>query len=116
MIMGNESSALTLQAAKTIQKAWEQFVTGGETPLLEKVRLPIQASWRRSRSFGVDPTIRKLPITLTPEEVDRRRQQNFHLVQAGREVFAFVSQLLRDDVFAVGVTDSEGNLLYSDAG
>ncbi len=113
--MGNETTALTLQTAKDVQKAWERFVIGDETPLLEKVRPSIQESWQRSRRFGVDPTTRKLPTTLESEEVERRLRQNSCLVQAGREVFAFVSQLLCADAFAVGVTDNEGNLLYTDA-
>src|SRR5215470_19071419 len=113
--MGNESTALTLPTAKDVHKAWERFMAGDETPLLEKVRPPIQASWQRSGRLGVDPTVRKLPITLEPEEGDRRRRQNSCLELAGREVFAFVSQLLCADAFAVGVTDSEGNLLYTDA-
>ncbi|HXG22006.1 MAG TPA: sigma 54-interacting transcriptional regulator [Methylomirabilota bacterium] len=113
--MGDESTALTLQAAREIQKAWERFVAGEDTRLLEKVRPPIQASWRRSRDFGVDPTARTLPLTLEPEAVDRKLRQHACLAQAGREVFAFVSSLLHADAFVVGVTDNEGNLLYTDA-
>lgn len=113
--MGDESPAFALQTAKDIQKAWERFVAGDDTPLLAKVRPSIQASWQRSRSFGVDPTARKLPLTLEPDELNRRCAQQSCLVQAGREVFTFVSHLLRDNAFAVGVTDNEGNLLYTDA-
>jgi transcriptional regulator of acetoin/glycerol metabolism len=111
--MGDELTALTLQTAREVRKAWELFVTGNETQL-EKVRPVIRESWQRSRSLGVDPALRKLPTTLDPEELSRRCQQNAHLLQAGREVFAFLSQLLTVEAFSIGITDREGNLLYSD--
>jgi transcriptional regulator of acetoin/glycerol metabolism len=111
--MGNASTALALQTARDIQKAWERFVAGEEAPCLDKVRPSIQASWQRSRGFGVDPSTKKLPITLEPEEVERRNRQTPCLTLAGREIFALVSQLLCSDEFAVGVSDSDGNLLYT---
>jgi sigma-54 dependent transcriptional regulator, acetoin dehydrogenase operon transcriptional activator AcoR len=113
--MGNELTASTLQVAKDVRKAWERFLSGDETLQLEKVRPAIRASWQRSKSFGVDPTVRKLPITLESEEVARRYEHNSPLVLAGREVFTFVSQQLLADAFTVGVTDHEGNLLYAEA-
>ena len=113
--MGDRLTAATLQTAKEIQKAWERFVAGDETPLPEKVRSPIQESWQRSRQFGVDPTARKLPTTLERKEINHRCHKNSCLVLAGREVFTSVSQVLLGDAFTVGVTDSEGNLLYTDA-
>lgn len=113
--MGDELTASTLQAAKDVRKAWERFLTGDETRQLEEVRPAIRASWQRSKSFGVDPTVRKLPIILGSEEIARRYEHNSPLVQAGREIFAFVSQELLADAFTVGVTDHEGNLLYTEA-
>jgi transcriptional regulator of acetoin/glycerol metabolism len=111
--MGDETTALTLETAREVRKAWERFMMGDETHL-EKVRPVIRESWQRSRSLGVDPALRKLPTTLDPEELSRRCQQNAHLLQAGREVFAFLSQLLTVEAFSIGITDREGNLLYSD--
>jgi transcriptional regulator of acetoin/glycerol metabolism len=109
--MGDESTAVTLQAAKEVRKAWERFVTGDDTPL-EHVRPAIRASWQRSRQAGVNPAIRRLPTVWTPEEVERQCQQHAPLLEASGEAIARLSQRFPIETFFAGIVDKDGTLLY----
>lgn len=108
--MGDESTALTLQAAREVRKAWEQFVTGNDTQL-EHVRPAIRASWQRSRQAGVNPAARRLPTVWTPEEVERRCHQHAQLLEAGGEAIARLSQRFPIGAFFAALLDKEGTLL-----
>src|SRR5262245_2656587 len=109
--MGDEATAVTLQAAKEVRKAWERFVTGDDTPL-EHVRPDIRADWQRSRQGGVDAAIRRLPTVWTPEEVERQCQQHAPLLEASGEAIARLSQRFPIEAFFAGLVDKEGTLLY----
>jgi transcriptional regulator of acetoin/glycerol metabolism len=104
-------TALTPRAAKEIQRAWEHFVAGKETPLLEKVRPAIRESWRRSRQAGVSANIHQLPTILTPDQLDRRCQQNARLLDAVDEAITHLSQKLPIGDFIAAIVDKKGIVL-----
>lgn len=108
--MKSGSTALTLQNAKDVQKAWELFVTGDEHSL-EKVRPEIRESWRRSKQAGVDPAIKKFPLVLSSEDLDQKCRQNAYLLDAGHAAIDFLSPILHPAVFIIAILDCNGNLL-----
>lgn len=111
--MQSDSTALTLQSAKDIRKAWELFVTGDDR-FLEKVRPEIRASWQRSRQAGINPALHKVPTVLGQEEVERKRGQNSSLLEAGQEIIPRLSQeFSTEKTFIIGITDGDVNMLYA---
>ena len=105
-------TALTPHTTKEIQKAWEHFVAGEDTPLLEKVRPAILESWRRSRQVGVSAHICQLPTILTPDQLDQKYQQNALLLDAGDEAITHLSQKIAIGDFFASVIDKEGIVLH----
>jgi transcriptional regulator of acetoin/glycerol metabolism len=95
--------------SREVKKAWEHFVSGDDR-YLDKVRPAIRESWLRSQQAGVDPAMRQLPRVLSPEELDRKCQQNVSLLAAGRMAIDLLSPRL--GTFIANIADSEGNLLY----
>jgi transcriptional regulator of acetoin/glycerol metabolism len=97
---------------KAIEKARELFVSGDERGL-ENVRQEIRGSWQRAKEAGVSPTVQQFPTLLSPDEFESLCRQNLHLLEAGRETIALLSQTLTAESFIAGLVDNKGNLLYS---
>jgi transcriptional regulator of acetoin/glycerol metabolism len=110
--MGRDLVEFSRRTVEEVKNAWELFVTGDDK-YVEKVRPEIRASWQRSRQAQVNPKARQIPFVLTPDQLDRRYQQNTLLLEAGQEIITLLDQGFTAKTFVAMIADSEGIILYT---
>ncbi len=94
---------------KLIKKAWQDFIQEGYTDYT--VRSEIYDSWKRCKSYGVDPMngrgndIYKVPIKLKIEE-------NAELILVTRPIMESVYNIVAGSGFAIMLVDKEGYIIH----
>ncbi|MBF6569745.1 MAG: sigma-54-dependent Fis family transcriptional regulator [Candidatus Binataceae bacterium] len=107
-----DPTTLTAPAIREIRAAWELFVSGDESRL-GIVSAEIRESWRRSKDAGVPPRMRQFPPLLGPQELERRHRENQPLLEAAHDAVLRMSNGFAGRDFVAGITDRDGNLIYS---
>ncbi len=95
-----------------IMAAWHAFLRGEEPPR-ELVRFPIDDSWRRCLSGGVDPSLQHAPDPLSDAQLDAIRQRHQRLLEGSVPAMDMAEQLMAESGAILILTDSEGMILES---
>jgi len=98
-----------------VEKAWELFVSAGDTQGLEKVSPTIRDSWLRSKSLGVDPSLTHIPQVIPQERIEEFLSHN-NLFAAGQKVVRSMLEVLEDPGIGVNLSDSAGRIIDSAIG
>lgn len=93
-----------------LYRAWKRFVDSGEIdPTI--IRLEVAESWRRSRSYGVDPFQWAIPPRLSQEEQQARRGASAALIAAAEPILRVLVETVASPEIAMILSDSEGLIL-----
>lgn len=94
------------QHRRVVERAWELFVSGASQGL-DQVPPIIRDSWIRSKAFGVDPGLTRVPQVIPPDEMEELLCHN-DLFQIGQEVIHFMLKALEDSKAVVALCDRTG--------
>jgi transcriptional regulator with PAS, ATPase and Fis domain len=94
-----------------IYEQWKKFVSGS-APVDASV-LPgyVWEAWQRSRAYGVDPFIQKVPLVLSGERLKALLGQNEDLIETSRPFMKNLYAVVKGSGFIVLLMDTEGYLL-----
>lgn len=95
------------------ENAWVEFVRDGTKPLPGVIGEPIQRSWDRCKSDGLNP-LRKIEHKyIDPAELERRRLNNDYVMKTARSYITAALESLNEQELAITCIDSDGYILYS---
>lgn len=93
---------------KIIEKAWKKFIETGYTD--GSVRYEIADSWKRCKSYGVDPFNGKgNPMYSVPVHI--KQQENSELISVARPIMENVYNIVKGSEFAIILTDKQGYII-----
>jgi transcriptional regulator of acetoin/glycerol metabolism len=80
---------------------------------LEEVHISdeIRSSWLRSIEYGVSPYLKTNNVTLTPQQLNKRREDNKELLTNAELIITTLYNFVKGTGFVVAVADKEGYLL-----
>lgn len=90
--------------------AWERWVKGEELEP-NAVAPVVLASWERCRDYGLNPLGAPEPVTLSSQELSRRRRERKPLLSAARRLMGRLHAALGSCPFLVAMADPDGFLL-----
>jgi len=95
---------------KDIMRVWEELHQYGSSEDVV-ISEDIQQSWDRSEQFGVDPHKRFCDVTLSPDQLQEKREKNSSLLEQGVEVINMFYQYLGDPDFVLFLEDRDNYVL-----
>jgi len=104
-----DTSTEPAQRARELRHAWEQFIVGDRP---EKMRGPIEDSWKRSLGAGVDPSASGSAPMVADDDEAAARWEVHPLVSSApliRECFAGIAD---DAAHLMVISDADGTLLW----
>ncbi|MCL6449356.1 MAG: sigma-54-dependent Fis family transcriptional regulator [Armatimonadetes bacterium] len=99
------------QEERVLFEAWEKFVSTGAVSEPSCIRPEILESWKRSRTYGVDPFQKTEPIVLSREELRARREKNADLLVVATPYMEKLYRLVSGSNFVISLADQEGCVL-----
>ena len=93
--------------------AWERFLQNGEVAP-NTLRAPIERSWSRCLSAGVDPARVQAPTVLPAEELMTLRAVHRELIEASVPVMAQAREFLSESGTILMLTDPRGIVLQTE--
>jgi signal transduction histidine kinase len=96
-------------AARALRRFWDAFVEDGR---IDAVRLPIAASWQRSRAAGVDPFHSRAPTTLGDRAEVAAHWETHPLEAAAPLIRAWLGAVADESENLIVVSDAKGQLLW----
>jgi sigma-54 dependent transcriptional regulator, acetoin dehydrogenase operon transcriptional activator AcoR len=96
-----------------VMAAWERFVQNGEIAP-NTLRAPIESSWSRCLSSGVDPARVQAPTVLPAEELMTLRALHRELIEASVPVMAQAREFLSASGTILMLTDPHGIVLQTE--
>lgn len=91
-----------------MKSQWERYMVNGETD--SSISPAILDSWRRSRSYGVDPFAMN-PIYKSDTEMKEIIKVNERLIQLSRSIIEKVHSSLGKQPYVIGLHDEEGVII-----
>ena len=106
-----DATASPSQRARELQRIWYDYLSHGR---LDRVRVPIAESWRRSEVAGISPASSRAPTLLADRrEVNERWEAN-PLEAAAPLIRRWLGPVAEGSEHLMVVTDAEGLLLWLD--
>jgi PAS domain S-box-containing protein len=93
-------------------RAWRAFIETGEINN-HVIRPVIAESWKRSRSYGVDPYTSKRPDKLHTEEIEKRYKKMEKLINISKPFMSSLYSIVENSGFIVRLADDEGYILVT---
>ncbi len=94
------------------EEAWRQFFLEGEMPEEGIINPLILESWKRCRSWGLDPYhVRRETISM--EELGRLEKENEPLIEAAKPVFDSFVESMGADVITLDLYDRELTFIHT---
>jgi len=93
---------------KFIEKSWKKFIETGY--LDEAVRPEIADSWKRCKSYGVDPMAKKVCAKYSAD-VNHKIYENAELISVSRPIMENLYNIVRGSEFAIILTDKDGYVI-----
>ncbi|MBP1926223.1 transcriptional regulator of acetoin/glycerol metabolism [Sedimentibacter acidaminivorans] len=93
---------------KFIEKSWKKFIETGDID--NGVRTEIAESWKRCKSYGVDP-INKNVRPKYSVDADHKTYENEELISVARPIMENVYNIVRGSEFAIILTDKDGYII-----
>src|SRR6476469_2016301 len=98
---------------RQVMAAWERFLQNGEvTP--NTLRAPIESSWSRCLSAGVDPARVQAPTVFPAEELMTLRALHRELIEASVPIMAQAREFLSASGTILMLTDPRGIILQTE--
>src|SRR6476469_5566145 len=98
---------------RQVMAAWERFLQNGEvTP--NTLRAPIESSWSRCLSAGVDPARVQAPTVFPAEELMTLRALHRELIEASVPIMAQAREFLSESGTILMLTDPRGIILQTE--
>jgi transcriptional regulator of acetoin/glycerol metabolism len=97
--------------ARELQRIWYDYLSSG---LVDRVRLPIVESWRRSEVAGISPSRSRAPTMLADRREVRERWEAHPLEAAAPMIRRWLGHVAEESEHLVVVSDAEGLLLWLD--
>jgi len=95
---------------RQVERAWQAMVDRG-APADSQVRDVIRHSWRRSLQLGLEPVSQRPREVGGREDLDARRETNADLLQATRNTWQVLGDILSQSQSCLLVADAQGTLL-----
>src|SRR5713101_8260359 len=116
--MGSTTSPAIFRATSgrllSRQRAWEDFVSGGQPDLRPIPPLVLQ-SWVRSREMGVDPALAQAPFERLPLDADELHDQ-VPWLPAAEPVFKFLQSVFSESHQLLLLGEANGRIVLSHGG
>lgn len=106
------SHVKTIPNRKELKAAWNEFVSTGEVRS-GVVRDEILESWKRCRSYGLDPHIGLIVTDLSEEDKKRIITENMALIETARPFLKSLFEVIKSLEMVVFLTDRNGFILES---
>lgn len=87
---------------------WERFINDGE--LAAGINPEIAASWKRSKSFGVDP-LGASPLPANKHSINDLRKKNRRLIEVVTPFIGLIEKFIQNTGFMLTLVDKDGYLL-----
>jgi transcriptional regulator of acetoin/glycerol metabolism len=92
-----------------LHREWSKYVIKGIKP--ERIRPIILKSWYRCRDlYKVDPSIKKSPVSLSPEQLRVNREQN-GVLHLARPYLDELTNMLKESGYVITFFDADGWML-----
>src|SRR6185436_4868461 len=98
---------------RQVMAAWERFLQNGEVAP-NTLRAPIESSWSRCLSAGVDPARVQAPTVLPAEELMTLRALHRELIEASVPIMAQAREFLSASGTIMMLTDPRGIVLQTE--
>src|SRR5246500_460929 len=98
---------------RQVMAAWERFLQNGEVAP-NTLRAPIESSWSRCLSAGVDPARIQAPTVLPAEELMTLRALHRELIEASVPIMAQAREFLSESGTILMLTDPRGTVLQTE--
>jgi len=93
---------------KLIEKSWKKFI---ETDYInDAVRPEIADSWKRCKSYGVDPKDKKVCAKYSAD-ANHKIYENTELISVSRPIMENLYNIVRGSEFAIILTDKDGYVI-----
>ena len=97
--------------ARELRRLWYDYLVDGH---LDRVRLPIAESWRRSEVAGISPSHSRAPTILAERRAVRERWEAHPLMVAAPLIRRWLGPVADQNEQLIVVSDAEGLLLWLD--
>jgi len=95
---------------RALRAAWERFVLSDDEPD-DVVRTEIIESWKRCKSYGVNPLIDRIESHVTQTEKAKRMGSNKDLIATARPFLTSLAELIKSLEMVVFLTDRDAFIL-----
>ena len=92
-------------------KDWENFIRKGDIDKLIDVNSKVAESWKRSKSYGVDPFAHNPPVKLSQVELRNLLERNRELIKVVNPFLELLSISVKGSGFITTLTDKNGYVL-----
>ncbi|MCY6485228.1 sigma-54-dependent Fis family transcriptional regulator [Clostridium aestuarii] len=99
-----------LSKNQNIINKWKLFIKDKEFDK-NGIRDVIAESWKRSKTYGIDPFVKKLPNRLLKKEFKKRYEEFKPLLDTAKPFMDSLYKLVKDTHFIIRLTDRDGYVL-----